>query len=239
MAHDTCVFCGIAKGTTRDHIPPKKLFSSPRPTNLITVPSCHACNLGTSKDDMYFRDCLIFGKETSSPAAKAQIGESVLRSFHMPERKHYCQSFMDNVVDIDLVSSGGIYLGKANGLKIHESRLVNIAGKIVKGLFYHEYGLILPDSHSAVAMPLRERVLAEHQGRNGIHEICNRLIRDTQRTTIGQGVFSYWHHRYDEDDEDPHKSLWLLLFFERAAFFGMTIDRTTQKAEKASIEGCQ
>jgi hypothetical protein len=222
MTREMCVFCGIAVGSTRDHIPPKTLFSSPRPPNLITVPSCHECNLGTSKDDMYFRDCLVFGQETSSPVAKAQIGESVLRSFRMPERKGYCQSFMNNVVNIDLVSNGGIYLGKANALKIREDRLVNIASKIVQGLFFHEYGAILPNSHSAIAMPLTKRVLAEPQCRDGIHETCNHLMTATQRTTIGQGVFSYWHHRYEED---PYQSLWLLLFFERTAFLGMTPNR--------------
>jgi hypothetical protein len=50
-----CVFCGSETCLTKDHVPPKSLFPKPRPDNLITVYSCDNCNLGTAKDDEYFR----------------------------------------------------------------------------------------------------------------------------------------------------------------------------------------
>lgn len=36
-------FCG-APATGRDHLPPKTMFDDPKPTNLITVPSCDQHN---------------------------------------------------------------------------------------------------------------------------------------------------------------------------------------------------
>jgi len=40
-----CVYCGKKLPLTKDHIPPKNLYSKPRPSNLITVPCCEKCNL--------------------------------------------------------------------------------------------------------------------------------------------------------------------------------------------------
>jgi hypothetical protein len=49
-----CAYCGRRKSLTKDHIPPKSLFAV-WPHDLITVPSCQACNGGAAKDDEYFR----------------------------------------------------------------------------------------------------------------------------------------------------------------------------------------
>ena len=55
---DICAYCGSPSPTTRDHIPPKGVFPSPRPDDLITVPSCAACNQGASGTDEFFRTFL-------------------------------------------------------------------------------------------------------------------------------------------------------------------------------------
>lgn len=41
---NTCYLCGSSENLTKDHIPPKNLFPSPRPSNLITVLCCQTCN---------------------------------------------------------------------------------------------------------------------------------------------------------------------------------------------------
>ena len=50
-----CVYCGALSPQTRDHVPPACLFPRPRPTDLVTVPACEACNAAFSMDDEYFR----------------------------------------------------------------------------------------------------------------------------------------------------------------------------------------
>jgi len=50
-----CIYCGSTTNLSKDHIPPKCLFPSPAPNNLITVPSCVRCNKSYSKDEEYFR----------------------------------------------------------------------------------------------------------------------------------------------------------------------------------------
>src|SRR5689334_8854010 len=53
MDDNRCAYCG-EPATTRDHIPPKKLFPQPWTDDLITVPACSACNNCSSSDDEYF-----------------------------------------------------------------------------------------------------------------------------------------------------------------------------------------
>ena len=43
MVAETCAYCGTALATTRDHIPPKSIFPSPRAADLITIPSGVSC----------------------------------------------------------------------------------------------------------------------------------------------------------------------------------------------------
>jgi hypothetical protein len=52
----TCALCGARPATTRtrDHVPPKALFPSPRP-KLITVPACDICNESASEAEEKFR----------------------------------------------------------------------------------------------------------------------------------------------------------------------------------------
>lgn len=52
---EKCYLCGSTENLTRDHIPPKCLFSKPRPGNLYTVPCCYRCNNSASKEDEYLR----------------------------------------------------------------------------------------------------------------------------------------------------------------------------------------
>ena len=43
------------KNLTTEHVPPKSLFPKPRPSNLITVPSCESCNVRFAQDEVLFR----------------------------------------------------------------------------------------------------------------------------------------------------------------------------------------
>lgn len=59
-----CAICGANAATTKDHIPPRSLYSKPRDndSNLNTVPACSFCNNGSSHDDEIFK--VLIGLET-------------------------------------------------------------------------------------------------------------------------------------------------------------------------------
>ena len=66
-----CYLCGSTENLTKDHIPPKNLFPSPRPTDLITVWCCKKCNEKFSLIDESFR---VF---TSSVYNRSKSGERI------------------------------------------------------------------------------------------------------------------------------------------------------------------
>lgn len=55
---EICSICGEKKECTRDHIPPKSIFLSPKPSNLVTVPACSDYNHGSSIYDERFKTYL-------------------------------------------------------------------------------------------------------------------------------------------------------------------------------------
>lgn len=64
-----CVFCGAPDATTMDHVPPKGIFTRPRP-KLITVPACETCNGGASQFDEEFKIFLSLRVGMRSAAAQ-------------------------------------------------------------------------------------------------------------------------------------------------------------------------
>src|SRR5438132_859881 len=65
-----CCYCG-RPATTRDHVPTRKLFPQPRPSDLITVPACSVCNNSSSKDEEYLVHVILSHVEADSSAARA------------------------------------------------------------------------------------------------------------------------------------------------------------------------
>src|ERR1700676_4159588 len=55
-----CIYCGETRQLTSDHVPPRCLFSKPRPP-LVTVPCCLDCNREFGKYDEYFRLAITTG----------------------------------------------------------------------------------------------------------------------------------------------------------------------------------
>lgn len=54
---ERCAYCE-APGVTNDHTPPKCFLTSPRPSNLVTLPSCQKCNSDFSFDENLVRGFL-------------------------------------------------------------------------------------------------------------------------------------------------------------------------------------
>ncbi|MBN1846321.1 MAG: hypothetical protein JW810_11600, partial [Sedimentisphaerales bacterium] len=85
-----CALCGQEGIMTREHVPPKCLFLSPRPQNTITVPLCERCNHSYHLDDEYFR---ILASVSLNPSTQQWklfdekvIGSSLARSNGLRKR---------------------------------------------------------------------------------------------------------------------------------------------------------
>ena len=81
-----CVYCGERRTLSRDHVPPANLFSTPRPSNLVTVPCCDACNNAASKDDEYFRLAITAGIDPTKFPNEFNLSIRAIRKLGTPQK---------------------------------------------------------------------------------------------------------------------------------------------------------
>lgn len=88
-----CVYCGLKKTVTRDHVFSKALFVPPYPEDMITVYSCKECNESFSLDEEYFRIIIAggstFTKDGQKLWHKKVIGSSFKRSSKLKNKIGY------------------------------------------------------------------------------------------------------------------------------------------------------
>lgn len=210
-----CIYCGRIDNLTKDHIPPKNLFAKPRPNNLITVPSCDSCNRSFRLDDDYFWMIMHTRMETGGHAELTKTKAKFVASLNRRESARYKRAILNSMFSAELVTKSGLYVGTAPAFRVKGARLNRVAGRIVKGLFYHEKGFRLPDTCEAVAF-------ADPLTMNSDPEVINRIVSymlTKPEKVIGDNVFSY---RYYFDEEEAYTSAWLMIFFESMLFYGST-----------------
>jgi hypothetical protein len=209
-----CIYCGDIKPLSKDHVPPRGLFSKPWPNNLITVPSCDACNGGSSKDDEYFRYIIsmIEGTDTHPEALKVQ--EKLVSSASKPNKFRFHMSILSRVCFIEKTTPSGLYIGRRPSIIVDTNRIVNVVSRIIKGLFYYERRVRLPNSYKVIAIPAKYKELADP----ALADIVSQSPK-----VIGKGVFSYRCHF---QEHDPNESGWLMFFYGGAPFLGATLSIT-------------
>lgn len=209
MGHDlscrTCVYCGAAKATTDDHIPPKGLFPVPRPSTLVTVPACVSCNAGFSADDEYFKVSLLLRHDVAGqPAFKDRL-DSLYRSWARPQSRRFAQAVFNSIRVVELRSQAGLFLGRAPAHSINPERVGKVIRRIVKGLHFHERNQRIPDDHDVHVIPWIE---SDASTLNSLPRffLGQRIVR------IGD-VFEYtWAAAQDR----PFTSIWLFRFYGKA-----------------------
>lgn len=141
-----CIYCGNV-ADTKDHIPSKGLFTRIKGLQLITVPSCSACNKKYSLDEVFFRDhmsAFTAGRSLSSDQLfNTKIRRSILR------RPALAHEMFNKMSKIEHYTDSGVYLGEKTAIKMSEDdwdRIFNILTKNIKGLFYHHFQDRIPDN---------------------------------------------------------------------------------------------
>ena len=149
-----CSICGNKNDLTREHIPPKGIFLSPRPKNTITVFSCKKCNNDTQLDDEYFRFWVTAGAQPQSKLSEVWKNKVVGSSFkrspallkkiqddhnHLIEHhsKNPLKTYDDKIVSDELLNRCYI---------VDAERIKRVACKIVRGLYFHHFSEPLPFS---------------------------------------------------------------------------------------------
>ena len=75
----TCVLCTANEAVNVAHIPAKMFFAGPLPNNMITVPSCVACNQGIQQHEEYLRAWLMLLRDSAPSPAVDQVRDRARR----------------------------------------------------------------------------------------------------------------------------------------------------------------
>jgi hypothetical protein len=196
-----CVYCGISGPLTKDHVPPKCLFPRPRPTDLITVPACETCNGSFSTDDEYFRIAMV------APATEHTDGARVWQEVRRRIRKQpkLRQTLVQSITPIEVRTKAGLYLGTTKALSLSTPRIHAVLHRIIRGLLWHHYGVLLPVSTAAF----------ETRHNPDVTPILPMLQADTVRSGVGGEVFRY---RHGLTRESLMVSLWWTCFYATTTF---------------------
>ena len=196
-----CAYCGEWRVMTRDHVPPRSLFGG-SPGDLITVPSCYFCNRGASKHDEYFNIVVKLGIDRNRfPHENADSVETI-KNLARPESLGFARFLLQR------------YSTNPSRFVVDRARVGVVLRRIVRGLFYREIGLRLPEF-----VPF-QFVSIEDQPRKAaaLSDVTDSLTRSLQ--TIGDGVFRYAFAQCAPPD--PFVTAWLLSFYDYRRFFCFT-----------------
>jgi hypothetical protein len=204
MSQEQCAYCG-QPATTRDHVPPKGLFTPPLPKNLITVPACGDCNHGASDDDLIFRNELSIMAGSFGESAKA--AERLPRSIRRIRRNRATLKRMVlNAKPVERYSVGGIYLGLGYAVPVAPGVQQRVIRRIVRGFYWHHFGSSLTDDIHI------ELVFIDKRKPHWEYALSSLRRLNLQHVLIGDGeTFQYL---YGQATDDPTFSVWLLIFFQ-------------------------
>jgi hypothetical protein len=215
-----CIYCGSSDADSRDHVPPRALFPSPRPA-LITVPCCSSCNNSFSKDDTYFRDMLCFRQELAENEAVKQLLPLVIRSIGGDGREAYSGYIRSRFSQQIAFTPSNLWIGDQPTIKVDLARFHATMARIVVGLFYHETKTRLEESYEVRCFPLE---YLESLGQPQFDWFLKTVIEPLQNNpfrNIGESVFKY---RLSLSVE-PNGSAWQLTFYEKYPVFCVTIPK--------------
>jgi hypothetical protein len=141
-----CVYCCTREATTRDHVPPKALLKGTA-AERITVPSCAACNCDQSREDEYLRLTLSPHIGAGGHPAADTAWETAFRSLHRPQAAGFKRAFYDTIRYMDVVDEKGEHVGQVLTYEASGPRQGRVTARIIRGLYYHETGRVLPGHH--------------------------------------------------------------------------------------------
>ena len=132
---DCCYLCSSKDDLTRDHIPPKNLFTPPLPSNLIAVPCCSKCNQSFTLDDEAFRAF------ASAYVAKSKAGQWIwdhrVLAKTFKRSAYFQQSLADSVTKVPVATPWGII--ELDAITFSEQRANRYLIRLTKGLLHKFY----------------------------------------------------------------------------------------------------
>jgi hypothetical protein len=209
-----CAYCGKVPAGTIDHVVPRCLFTSPLPTNMITVAACSSCNAAKSKLDTFLRDFLVCAENAPANRVADSIRTGPYQRAVARNQSELWKELNAGNFEKIPIRRNGIDLGNFVQIPFSDGPVKESITYIVRGLYYKLQNKRLPDDHSFLV------------GDIGDSESCIRMLRYLQGfgpigiAAIGElgkfEVFSSFSATwYTEEDGAFTASIWGLVFYDR------------------------
>ncbi|MDO8618339.1 MAG: HNH endonuclease [Candidatus Daviesbacteria bacterium] len=196
----SCYLCGSTENLTKDHIPPKNLFPTPKPKNLITVWCCKKCNEKFSLIDESFR---VF---TSSVINRSQSGTRIWNEKVMQSSfKRSPKLKTATIKSLVLIET------EINGIKVQETGMTYPIKKT------KAYLVRLTKGFTRYFNPEIDLSDAEFKVSNIIpnQQIVDMLDAKYFYVERGDGVFRMWRMFVKDKGAE---SLWVYVFYDGLMF---------------------
>ncbi len=208
-----CTYCGTPGVLHRDHVPPKGLFPSPRPNNLITVPACDGCNLGASRHDEYFRTVVALRGDVGGTPAGRRVQASVLRALNRPGQRGFRKAIDRATEKSPILDSRGSPLSI---IEVQVDRLAAVVNRITAGLFFHFFLRRVPNNC---------KVGSQFDSEFGVETLrqfsdLNARLDSAPLMVSHPGVYQ---SRCVVDSETPDLTVWRHRFYDSVSVMSATI----------------
>jgi hypothetical protein len=218
-----CGYCGRRPATEHDHVPPQAMFAAPRPSTLITVPSCAICHRPTKKDDEYFRTAISMREDVyDHPDVAGGVLGAAVRSLSRAAARGYSHSFLSTVKRVELRSQAGLFIGTRAAYVADGERIVRVVERITRGLFFHHHHEPLGSDYEARVFhdQLVDWSKLTDENKRTIKDAARQLAT-LPRIAIGRAfTYARWHA-----PEDQRVSAWLMTFYDKVVFIAITAPR--------------
>jgi hypothetical protein len=170
------------------------------------VPACAPCNQSFSKDDEYF--LVIIGSFSyRSSVGKRVWNEKVLPTLN--RTRALKGTLLSTLRQVDVLSPGGIHLGKAHAIGFSTRRMARVLAKIANGLLWYHAQVRLRD----------DTVLGFYEVEDV--KVLSPFLPHLKSNAIGDGsVVSY---RYGIAPEDSQGTMWVIQFYGTKVFQIITL----------------
>lgn len=196
-----CVYCQELPEDTEDHVPGLQFFPDPKPSpsDLVAVPACLGCNKKFQPFENYMRSLLMFSDAGVTGPGKKLWEQKLNRTYVKDAGLR--NLIADSLRSVELKTPMGLYAGNGFAIETDWNRVQVFVDKLVKGLYFFEYGDPFPLSAEIRLAP------KHYQPQTELSD-CLPLTRNGQKRW--PSIFEY---RLNRVDSAPEASLWLFLLY--------------------------
>ncbi|MFZ3063903.1 MAG: hypothetical protein WA277_01305 [Nitrospirota bacterium] len=203
----TCVYCATEESTCSDHVIAREFFPSDMRNYLPKVSSCDACNNKKAKLEHYATSILPFGSmhENAEEMLRGATARRLERNIKLKKE------LKNNMQRIWLKSKSNLILPTIT-IPINGDILTQLFSMIIRGLYYHNWQMIIPRDYFVEVYTLTLRGLLLFR-----EMMISKAPSNYIQKKLGNGIF---HYSCTRGDKEPGISAWEMYFYNGVMIAG-------------------